>query len=179
MRLSGHYLAGLASPQYLIIIDHMAYLDCTIKLLICHPLSMVFVAPLHHGTSGRVIFDLIIREGKRIVDLELDFREGRAQPVRAKEGLEHYLDLVNHASGDKDLIAELGIGLNPRITQMVGYTLTDEKIIGTVHLAIGNNKTMGGQNDSDLHWDMIVMKPTVVVDGVMLMEKGRFREEYN
>ncbi|GFP27667.1 hypothetical protein HKBW3S33_01077, partial [Candidatus Hakubella thermalkaliphila] len=43
----------------------------------------------------------------------------------------------------------------------------------------GNNKTMGGQNDSDLHWDMIVMKPTVVVDGVMLMEKGRFREEYN
>ncbi|GFP23042.1 hypothetical protein HKBW3S09_00509, partial [Candidatus Hakubella thermalkaliphila] len=51
--------------------------------------------------------------------------------------------------------AELGIGLNPMITQMVGYTLTDEKIIGTVHLAIGNNKTMGGQNDSDLHWDIL------------------------
>ncbi|GFP25283.1 hypothetical protein HKBW3S25_00741 [Candidatus Hakubella thermalkaliphila] len=143
------------------------------------PSGEVFVAPLHHGTSGRVIFDLIIREGKRIVDLELDFREGRAYPVRAKEGLEHYLDLVNNASGDKNLIAELGIGLNPRITQMVGYTLTDEKIIGTVHIAIGNNKTMGGQNDSDLHWDMIVMKPTVVVDGVMLMEKGRFAEEYS
>ncbi|MEM7819515.1 MAG: aminopeptidase [Candidatus Aenigmatarchaeota archaeon] len=54
--------------------------------------------------------------------------------------------------------AELGIGLNPIINQIVGYLLTDEKIGGTIHVAIGNNKSFGGKNESCLHWDFITNK---------------------
>jgi leucyl aminopeptidase (aminopeptidase T) len=61
---------------------------------------------------------------------------------------------------------------------MTGYMLTDEKIIGTAHLAIGNNVTMGGINQSDIHWDMIINRPTILVGDELLMKDGEFAEEY-
>jgi leucyl aminopeptidase (aminopeptidase T) len=56
--------------------------------------------------------------------------------------------------------------------------LTDEKIIGTAHLAIGNNITMGGINQSDIHWDMIINRPTILVGDELLMKDGEFAAEY-
>ena len=119
-----------------------------------------------------------MREGTRIEDLELYFNEGQAQAISAKKGLNDYHKVMAGASGDKDVIAEIGIGLNPLITKMTGYMLTDEKIIGTAHLAIGNNITMGGINQSDIHWDMIINRPTILVGDELLMKDGEFAAEY-
>ena len=55
-------------------------------------------------------------------------------------------------------IAELGIGLNPVINEIIGFLLTDEKIGGTIHVAIGKNKHFNGRSDSSLHWDFITNK---------------------
>jgi aminopeptidase len=70
-------------------------------------------------------------------------------------------------------VAELGIGLNPK-AKIIGNILEDEKVIGTVHVAVGNNVTFGGDNDVPIHLDGVISVPDIFVDGVMLMEKGRF-----
>jgi leucyl aminopeptidase (aminopeptidase T) len=70
-------------------------------------------------------------------------------------------------------IAEFGIGTNPHL-EMTGNLLGDEKVIGTVHLAFGNNVSMGGNNDVQVHIDCIIMKPDVLIDGKQVMSRGKW-----
>ncbi len=71
------------------------------------------------------------------------------------------------------LVAELGIGLNPK-ARIVGNILEDEKVIGTAHIAVGNNLSFGGKNDVPLHLDGVITKPDIFADGLKIMEKGMF-----
>ncbi|HMA76814.1 MAG TPA: aminopeptidase [Candidatus Krumholzibacteriaceae bacterium] len=68
--------------------------------------------------------------------------------------------------------AELGIGTNDA-AKITGKILEDEKVMGTIHIALGNNMSMGGTVNVPIHLDGIVMKPTVEFDGKMIMEKGK------
>lgn len=52
-------------------------------------------------------------------------------------------------------VGELGLGLNEKITKPIGYVLTDEKIGGSAHVAIGDNRSYGGTSDSSVHWDFV------------------------
>jgi len=70
-------------------------------------------------------------------------------------------------------VAELGIGLNPK-AKVTGNILEDEKVIGTVHIALGNNLSFGGDNDVPLHLDGVITEPDIYVGSKKLMEKGRF-----
>jgi leucyl aminopeptidase (aminopeptidase T) len=70
-------------------------------------------------------------------------------------------------------LAELGIGTNPNC-KITGIVLEDEKVLGTVHFAFGNDLSYNGTNDVPIHLDGVVREPTVVVDGQLLMDKGRF-----
>jgi len=70
-------------------------------------------------------------------------------------------------------VAELGIGLNPK-AKIIGNILEDEKVIGTVHVAVGNNLSFGGDNDVPLHLDGVITLPTVTADGKVIMDRGRF-----
>ncbi len=70
-------------------------------------------------------------------------------------------------------VAELGIGLNPK-ARIIGKILEDEKVIGTVHIAVGNNLSFGGDNDVTLHLDGVIRDPDIIVDGNKIMEKGKF-----
>jgi len=80
-------------------------------------------------------------------------------------------------------VAELGIGCNPEITRAIGYILTDEKIIGSVHLAFGFNKSFGGTSASQMHWDFVTApKANITVeyqDGSkkLIMENGKLTEK--
>ena len=69
-------------------------------------------------------------------------------------------------------IAELGIGTNPK-AKRPDNILEAEKILGTVHIAIGDNSHFGGKNPADLHEDFVQPKPTVTVDGEVFMDKGK------
>jgi len=71
------------------------------------------------------------------------------------------------------LVAELGIGLNPK-AKVIGNILEDEKVIGTVHIALGNNCSFGRDNDVPIHLDGVITKPTVMVDGRKIMADGKF-----
>ncbi len=65
-------------------------------------------------------------------------------------------------------LAELGIGTNLAVTDLVGSVLLDEKAAGTVHIAIGDNAGIGGDTDAPLHLDGILRDPTVSVDGEVI-----------
>jgi len=80
--------------------------------------------------------------------------------------------LLDKAEGDKDRIAELGIGTNYDM-KLTGYRIYDEKALGTAHIAIGNNVHLGGVNKASIHWDFVLYSPSIEVDGMPLMEKGK------
>ncbi|MFB6189254.1 MAG: aminopeptidase, partial [Halapricum sp.] len=65
-------------------------------------------------------------------------------------------------------LAELGIGTNVGVTELVGSVLLDEKAGGTVHFAIGDDASIGGDVEAPLHLDGIVRDPTVYADGEAL-----------
>ena len=69
-------------------------------------------------------------------------------------------------------VAELGIGINPK-AKVTGNILEDEKVIGTVHIAVGNDISFGGTNDVPLHLDGVIMHPDLIVDGRKLMDRGK------
>ena len=73
------------------------------------------------------------------------------------------------------VIAELGIGTNPK-ARLTGNLMTDEKVMGTIHVAIGDNASpsYGGVNPAPIHIDGVVGKPTLVVDGKTLIEDGKY-----
>jgi len=84
------------------------------------------------------------------------------------------LDEILNPLGKKAYnIAELGIGTNHEAI-ITGKILEDEKVMGTVHLALGNNKSMGGTCDVGIHLDGVILQPTVSIDGIILMQAGKF-----
>ena len=137
------------------------------------PDGEVFTTPFE--TEGRGILVSPKRTdwltGRMIEDIRLVFEKGKLnlQKTTAQKN-EHLLkgtikhcmkiDRKNEKTVRTTNFAELGIGLNPVIDQIIGYLLCDEKIGGTVHVAIGmnNDKAYGGKNSSVLHWDFITHK---------------------
>ena len=77
--------------------------------------------------------------------------------------------------GNWNIFAELGIGLNPTIKSLTGNPLFDEKMAGTLHIAIGDNVVFGHLNQSHIHEDMIVRQPTLILDGRKIIDKGKLQ----
>lgn len=108
-----------------------------------------------------------LRDGEEAV---LEFREGRLVRWRpANSPVAAFLEQrqqVAQRRGDDDwnAFAELGIGLNPAVRKLTGNSLFDEKAAGTVHVAIGDNSIFDGPLTSELHADMVVVRPTLVLD---------------
>ena len=69
-------------------------------------------------------------------------------------------------------IAEFGIGANEK-AKLSGMILEDEKVLGTVHIALGNNVTMGGNVNVGIHLDGVIKRPTVYFDHSLIMDKGK------
>jgi leucyl aminopeptidase (aminopeptidase T) len=70
------------------------------------------------------------------------------------------------------IIAEVGIGTNPK-ARVTGKVIEDEKVLGTCHIAVGNNLSYGGSNNVPVHLDGVIAKPTVKVDDKTILEKGK------
>ena len=68
-------------------------------------------------------------------------------------------------------MAELGIGTNEGAT-IIGDTLNDEKVLGTTHIALGDNINYGGRVDSDLHLDCVLTNASLYLDDVLIVDKG-------
>jgi aminopeptidase len=142
------------------------------------PSGEVFTGPREDSAEGRIRFTIPSnRGGGEIAGIELEFREGRVVEARAERG-EAYLRETLATDDGATLLGEIGIGTNFGIEQPIGNTLFDEKIGGTVHLAVGSSyPETGGTNESAVHWDMICDLRgggRLSADGEPLLVDGRF-----
>jgi len=133
------------------------------------PSGEVYVAPVEDSANGVLVVDKLREHGVR--RLRLDFSRGRIVDIHADEGLDEFLSLLKGAEGGKDVLAEFGIGMNCGM-KPVGWSVYDEKALGTVHVAIGNNMHMGGVNKASIHVDFVLYDPTVKVDERVVMQRG-------
>jgi len=120
------------------------------------PSGEVFTGPVEDSAEGRIRFTIPSSpRGTEVAGIELDFREGRVVDARADRGQEYLLATLDTDAGAR-LLGEIGIGTNAGIDRPTGAILFDEKIGGTVHLALGRSyPETGGTNESAVHWDMI------------------------
>ena len=120
------------------------------------PSGEVFTGPHEGSANGTIRFDVPSRgRGVEVAGAELTFVDGRVVAARADRGEEHLHAALASDEGARRL-GELGIGTNTGIDRATGSTLLDEKIAGTVHLALGRSyPETGGRNTSALHWDLI------------------------
>jgi aminopeptidase len=120
------------------------------------PSGEVFTAPLETSAEGTVRFDVPSSpRGVEVAGIELEFREGLVTAAHADRGDDVLQAMLATDAGARRL-GELGIGTNFGIDRAVGSILFDEKIGGTIHLALGRSyPEAGGTNESALHWDMV------------------------
>ena len=81
-------------------------------------------------------------------------------------------EVLDSAGKEARNIAEFGIGTNEN-AKITGNILEDEKVIGTCHIALGNNAGFGGKVNVQLHIDGIIKKPTIFVDNKKILDDGR------
>jgi aminopeptidase len=142
------------------------------------PSGEVFTGPHVRSANGRIRFT--VRSAPAGVDVdgvELEFRDGEVVGARAETG-DEYLQRALETDDGARYLGELGIGTNFGIDRPIGAILFDEKIGGTVHLALGRSyPETGGKNASALHWDLICdlrRGGRLTADGDVLMLDGRF-----
>jgi leucyl aminopeptidase (aminopeptidase T) len=136
------------------------------------PSGEVYVAPVETSAHGRLVVDQVRDFG--VEKLSMTFEKGRICRMHAERGEKDFRSFLEKAQGGKDLMAEFGVGINPGM-KPIGLRISDEKALGTIHLAIGNNQNLGGNNDSSIHIDFNLYHPTVTVDDTLFMENGSFR----
>ena len=142
------------------------------------PSGEVFTGPHENSANGRIRFTVrSAPEGVDVDGVELEFAGGEVVGARADTG-EEYLRRALETDGGAKFLGELGIGTNFGIDRPTGTILFDEKIGGTVHLALGRSyPETGGKNASALHWDLICdlrAGGRLTADGDVLMLDGRF-----
>ena len=142
------------------------------------PGGEIFMAPIRESLNGKIKFEyLAIRDGKEVTDIELEFKEGKVINAKASKN-EEFLKEMLATDKNSSYVGELGIGCNPKINLFTKNLLFDEKIGGTIHLALGNAyPENGGGNDSAIHWDIVkdMHHSKIIVDGKTIQENGRWK----
>jgi aminopeptidase len=143
------------------------------------PDGEVFYSPVEDTAEGVIHYAEFpaIYLGHDVVGARLVFEAGEVVEASADEGEEFLRQVLATDAGSKRL-GELGLGCNPRITRHTRNILFDEKIDGTIHLAVGASYTHnGGKNDSAIHWDMVKdLRPggELWADGDLVQRDGRW-----
>jgi aminopeptidase len=141
------------------------------------PYGEVYVAPHEGSAEGLAVINKAFFRGRLVENFRLTFSAGRVVEASAPNpgDTRAWQEVMATSNGDKDVIAELGIGVNPGVVDPVGNISLDEKIGGSVHIAVGMNDRFGGKNKSNLHQDFIILMPTVWFDDTVILENGAFK----
>lgn len=132
------------------------------------PAGEIYIAPIENSANGKIVFDYFtLAKGK----LELTLENGEIKEMKGdKEKLQKIFDDLGFKA---KILAEFGIGCNNKC-KVIGNTLEDEKVFGTVHFAFGNNTGFGGMNEVAFHKDGVVVEPTVTVDRRLVIRNGKW-----
>jgi aminopeptidase len=141
------------------------------------PSGEVFTSPVEESVNGRIRFDVpTVFSGKAVEGIELEFKDGKVVSASAPRGDEMLQSALDTDAGSRSL-GEFAFGLNYGITRATRNILFDEKMGGTIHLAVGAGyPESGSRNRSAIHWDMIkdMKQGRVYADAKLVYENGRF-----
>lgn len=142
------------------------------------PDGEVFTGPVEDSVEGHIRFNYPgIYHGQEIRDIKLTFAQGKVVEAEATKGEDLLLSLLDTDEGSRYL-GEFGIGTNQGIDKFIKNMLFDEKMGGTIHLAVGAGyPESGSENQSGIHWDMLCnMKEEgeIYADGELIYQKGKF-----
>jgi aminopeptidase len=145
------------------------------------PDGEIFTSPVETETEGDIRFSFpAIFQGRGVEDVRLRFEGGRVVHAEATKGDDFLQSLLDMDEGSR-ILGEVAFGLNYEIDRFTRDILFDEKIGGTLHLALGSSfKKLGGRNESGLHWDMICdlrAEGEVYADGELVWKAGHFLHE--
>ncbi len=147
----------------------------------CHgkvnfPDGEIFTGPVEDSVKGWVRFKYpAIEYGQEVTDIELWFEKGRVVKEKASKNQELLTSMLNTDAGSRTL-GEFGIGTNYGITRFTKNMLFDEKMGGTIHLAVGSGyPESGSKNESGIHWDMLcdMNDAEIKVDGDLFYQNGK------
>lgn len=138
------------------------------------PTGETFVAPLEGKSEGVFVVDGsmagvgMLKNEKIIISVE----KGYATDIRGGAGAKKLVQILDKHGRKARNVAEFGIGTNDK-AKLSGILLEDEKVLGTIHIALGDNKSMGGIVGVASHLDGLIKKPSVYFDGSLIMDKGK------
>ena len=142
------------------------------------PDGEVFTAPIENSANGHIRFTFpAVYGGREVEDVRIEFKDGKAVSAKASRG-EEFLNTMLDSDKGARYLGEVAIGTNFGIRQFTKNTLFDEKIGGTIHMALGQSyPETGGKNRSGLHWDMVCDLRTggaLYADKELFFKNGKF-----
>lgn len=142
------------------------------------PDGEIYTSPVENGTNGKIYFDFPQNyHGSTAKEVYIEFKNGRVIDAYAENGNDFFQNMINLDDGAKTA-GEIAIGTNDRILDVTGNILFDEKIGGSIHMALGASyPETGGKNQSGLHWDLIKNMKNggkIYTDDKLIYENGKF-----
>ncbi|MFC1790458.1 aminopeptidase [Patescibacteria group bacterium] len=137
------------------------------------PAGEAFCAPLEGTAKGTIVFEKSIADIHLIKPIIGQVRKGLLVSFSGDRAAKELRKRLNKSDPLAKNIGEFGIGTNPK-AKLTGNLLEMEKVKGTVHLALGNNKSFGGKVQVPFHNDGMILKPTVKIDQQLILKEGRF-----
>jgi aminopeptidase len=140
------------------------------------PSGEVYLAPWEGRSNGVVIIDGSMA-GIGVINepIRIEVKDGYAEKITGGEEAERLSEILDKSGRDARAVAEFGIGTNYK-AKLTGMILEDEKVLGTIHIAFGNNLTMGGNISVNSHLDGLVTEPDVYFDDQLIMKKGKIQQ---
>jgi aminopeptidase len=142
------------------------------------PDGEIFTCPVEESVEGHIRYTFpAVYQGKEVEDVRIKFVKGKAIEAKASKG-EEYLNSVLNTDEGARFVGEFSFGNNYGIQRFIKHTLFDEKIGGTIHIALGATlPEAGGKNKSGIHWDMVcdLRKGSEIYgDEELIYKDGRF-----
>ncbi len=139
------------------------------------PSGEAYMMPAEGGSEGIFVVDGSMAgigdlEGKTPITIKVE--KGHATEITGGPEADLLREKLEPLGKPAFNVAELGVGTNDA-ARIIGNILEDEKVMGTIHIALGNNMSMGGTVDVPIHLDGIVKDPTVELDGKTIMKDGK------
>jgi leucyl aminopeptidase (aminopeptidase T) len=122
------------------------------------PAGEIYIAPREEGSNGDLLVSSFNFQGQIYKDVEMTFEHGKLTRSSCKE----LDDFLTQRPDNFSVLCEFGIGLNPRVKGLTGYTPIDEKALGTYHIALGMNHLFGGENECPFHLDFVFYADDIV-----------------
>ncbi len=133
------------------------------------PAGALYTTVLEDRTEGQVF----IPRAAGAEDVVLTFQKGEITRVEAAKNARAFEEMLERHTGDCRRVGHIGIGLNPILRRPIGWTVVDEHVYGMLFLSLGENRYMGGKNESSLNADFALPGATLIADGRTIVVEGK------